>query len=127
MITKLFEKLSAKLDDILESTTKIKIGVNEIAVLCDIGASVSTIPKSLFERLNLGPFEITELKLHLADSTYKHDVGIKQNILVDIKDCLARTDFVIVDMTEDPIAPIVLGRSFLRTIKALIDLSMREM
>jgi hypothetical protein len=41
-----------------------------MAALCDHGASVSTIHKSLFERFNLGPFEITELKLHLANSTY---------------------------------------------------------
>jgi hypothetical protein len=38
---------------------KISIGVNEIAALCDLGASVSTIPKCLLQRLNLGSFEIT--------------------------------------------------------------------
>ena len=45
----LSEKLPAKLDDIFEPTIKIKIGTNEIAALCDLGASVSTIPKNLFE------------------------------------------------------------------------------
>ena len=73
-----------KLDDIFEPTIKIKIGTNEIATLCDLGASVSTIPKSLFNKLNLGSFEITELKLHLADSTYKQALGIKENTLVYI-------------------------------------------
>jgi hypothetical protein len=53
----LSEKLPAKLDDIFEPTAKIKIGVNEIATRCDLGASVSNIPRSLFESLNLRPFE----------------------------------------------------------------------
>ena len=78
---KLAEKLSAKLDDIFEPTIKIHIGVNEIAALCDLGASVSTISKSLFDKLNLRPFEITELKLHLVDSTYKQALGIKEILL----------------------------------------------
>jgi hypothetical protein len=114
------KKLPAKLEDIFEPTVKISIGANEIAALCDLGASVSTIPKSLFQRLNLGSFEITELKLRLSDSTYKQVVGIKHNVLVQIKGCPALTDFVIVDMPRYAIAPIILGRPFLRTIKTLI-------
>ena len=100
------------MDDIFEPNIKIKIGTNEIAALCDLGASVSTIPKSLFDRLNLGTFNITELKLHLADSTYKKAAGIQENIVVQIKDCPALIDLVVVDMREDPIAPIILGRPF---------------
>jgi hypothetical protein len=41
---RLSEKLPAKLDDIFEPTIKIHIGMNEIAALCDLGVSVSTIP-----------------------------------------------------------------------------------
>ena len=119
---KLAEKLPAKLDDIFEPTIKIHIGTNEVAALCDLGASVSTIPKSLFDKLGMGPFKTTELILHLADSTYRQAVGIKDNIVVEIKGCPALIDLVIVDMPEDPIAPIILERPFLRTIKALINL-----
>ena len=119
---KIAEKLHVKRDDIFEPTIKIKIGTNEIAALCDLATSVSTIPKSLFNKLNLNSFEVTELKLHLADSTYKQAVGIKENTLVYIKACPALIDFVIVDMPEDATAPIILGHPFLRTIKALINL-----
>lgn len=117
----LSKKLPAKLDDIFEPTIKIKIGTNEIAALCDLSASVSTIPKSLFDRFNLGTFNMTKLKLHLADSTYKQATGIKENIVVGIKDCPALIDLVVVDMREDPIAPTILGRPFLGTVKALIN------
>ena len=119
---KLSEKIPAKLDDIFEPTIKITIGENEFTALCDLGASVSTIPKSLHDKLNLGPYLLTELKLHLADSTYKQVVGIKENVLVHIKGCPTLLDLIVVDMPEDPIAPIILGRPFLRTIKALINL-----
>ena len=109
---RLSEKLPAKLDDIFEPTTKIKIGANEIAALCDLGVSVSTIPKSLFDRLNLGTFNMTELKLHLVDSTHKQAAGIKENIVVQIKDCPTLIDLVVVDMHEDPITPIIqIGRA----------------
>ena len=119
---RLADKLPAKLDDIFEPTINIKVGVNEIAALCDLGASISKILKSVFNKLNLGSFEITELKLHLEDSTYKQAVGIKENTLVYIKGCPALIDFVIVDMPEDATVPIILGHPFLRTIKALINL-----
>ena len=119
---KLSEKLPAKQEDIFEPTIKIHLGVNEITALCDLGASVSTIPKPLFDKLNLGDYNITELKLHLADSTFKQAMGIKENIVVQIRGSPALLDLVIVDMPEDPIAPIILGRPFLRTIKALINL-----
>ena len=59
--------------------------------------------------------------MHLADSTYKQAAGIKENIVIQIKDCPALIDLVVVDMREDPIAPIILGRPFLRTVKALIN------
>ena len=109
---KLSEKLPAKLHDIFELAVKINVGMNEIAALCDLGASVSTIPKSLFERLNLGTFKVTQLKLHLADSTFKQVVGIKENVILQIKGCPSLIDLIIVDMPEDPIAPIILGRQF---------------
>jgi hypothetical protein len=56
-----------------------------VAALCDLGASISTIPKTLFDKLGMGPFRTTELRLHLADSTYRQVVGIKDNIVVEIK------------------------------------------
>jgi hypothetical protein len=62
--------------------------MNDIAALYDLDASVSITSKTLFDRLNLGSFVVTELKFHLAESTYKQVVGIKDNIAVQIKVCL---------------------------------------
>jgi hypothetical protein len=119
---KLAKKLPAKQEGIFDPTININIGVNEIDALCDLGASVSTIPKSLIDRLNLGSFKLTKLKLQLADSTYKQAVGIKENIVDNVKGCPALIDLVVVDMSQDANAHIILGKPFLRTIKALINL-----
>ena len=39
-----------------------------------------------------------------------------------IKGCPTLLDLIIVEMPEDPIAPIILGRPFLRIVKSLINL-----
>jgi hypothetical protein len=57
-----------------------------------------------------------------VDSTYKQAVGIKENIVVNVKVCPIFIDLVVVDIPGDVNAPIILGRPFLRTIKALIIL-----
>ena len=60
-----------KLYDEWEPTIKIKIKVHECYALCDLGASVSTIPKTLCDLLGFYEFDDHSLNLHLADSTIK--------------------------------------------------------
>jgi hypothetical protein len=81
---KLSEKLSTKLEDIFEPIVKTKVWMNEIATLCDIRSSVSTIPKSLFDRLNLGSFTTTEPKTS-SRWFYIQKSFIKENIVVQRK------------------------------------------
>jgi hypothetical protein len=65
---------------------------------------------------------LTKRKLHLADFTMNQVFVIKENIVVQVTDCNALIDLVIVDMPKVPIAPIILGRLFLRIIIALINI-----
>jgi hypothetical protein len=64
-----------KMHDEWEPTIKVKIKNYECFALCDLGASVSTIPKSLCDVLGLTDFEECSLNLHLADSTIKKPMG----------------------------------------------------
>ena len=64
-----------KLYDEWEPTIKIKIKDHECYALCDLGASVSTIPKALCDVLGFHEFDDCSLNLHLADSTIKKHVG----------------------------------------------------
>ena len=58
-----------KLYDEWEPTIKIKIKDHECYALCDLVASVSTIPKTLCDILGFHDLDDCSLNLHLADST----------------------------------------------------------
>ena len=60
-----------KLHDEWEPTITVKINNYECFALCDLGASVSTILKSLCDVLGLTDLESCSLNWHLADSTIK--------------------------------------------------------
>ena len=60
-----------KIYDEWEPTIKIKIKDHECYAICDLGASVSTIPKTLCDVLGFHDFDDCSLNLHLADPTIK--------------------------------------------------------
>ena len=53
-------------------------------------------------------------------------MGIAENILVKIRNFFVPIDFVVLDMQEDVKTPLVLGRPFLSTTNAQIDVGARE-
>lgn len=57
----------------------------------------------------------------MDNSIFTQVVGIKHGVIIQINDCHDMIDLIIVDMPEDPIASIILGRPFLRTIKSTIN------
>ena len=71
-----------KLFDEWESTIKIKIKDYECHALCDLGASVSTIPKNLCDVLDFREFDDCSLNLHLVDSTIKKPMGRINDVLI---------------------------------------------
>jgi hypothetical protein len=87
---------------------------------------LSTITKSVYDDLNLGPFVDSEIKLNMTKSTFTQEVGIKDGVIIQINYCPVMIDLVIADMPEVSIAPIILARPFLRTIKATIG-ALKEM
>src|SRR6185312_4163461 len=94
--------------------------------LCDLGASVSVMPKNMFEKLSLPEPEPTAMCLELADNSIRYPVGIAEDMLVKIGEHLVPVDFVILDMGEGSKAPLILGRPFLKTARANIDVSKGE-
>nr|GEV96120.1 hypothetical protein [Tanacetum cinerariifolium] len=88
--------------------------------LVDLGASVSVMP--LLTYLNLGLCELahTKLTVELADMTVKYPKGIAKNVLVRIGKFVFPVDFIL-DMPENIKVPLILGRPFLSTAHAKID------
>ena len=113
-----------KLYDEWEPTIKIKIKIKdyECHALCDLGASVSTIAKTSCEVLGFGEFDDCSLNLHLVDSTFKKPMGRINNVLIIANRNYVPVDFIFLDIDCNPTCPIILGRPFLRTIGAIIDM-----
>ncbi|KAI3807729.1 hypothetical protein L1987_23663 [Smallanthus sonchifolius] len=89
--------------------------------LANSGASINLMPHSLYEKLALGELAPTRMTLSLADRSIKCPRGILENVLVKVDKFVFPVDFVVMDMEADTTVPIILGRPFLRTAKAVID------
>ncbi|GJT83489.1 zinc finger, CCHC-type containing protein [Tanacetum coccineum] len=84
-------------------------------------ASVSVMPLSTYLNLGLGELAHTKLTVELAAGTMKYPNGIAENVLVGIGKFTFPVDFIILDMPEDIKVPLILGRPFLSTARAKID------
>ncbi|GKF83511.1 hypothetical protein Tco_0245167, partial [Tanacetum coccineum] len=94
--------------------------------LVDLGASVSVMPLSTYLNLKLGELAHTKLTVELADMTVKYPKGIAENVLVGIGKFTFPVDFITLDMPEDIKVPLILGRPFLSTARAKIDVYKRK-
>ncbi|GJZ37297.1 putative reverse transcriptase domain-containing protein [Tanacetum coccineum] len=84
------------------------------------------MPLSTYLNLGLGELAHTRLTVELADRTVKYPKGIAENVLVGIGKFTFPIDFIILDMPEDVKVPLILGRPFLSTARAKIDVYKRK-
>ncbi|KAH9697798.1 hypothetical protein KPL71_023761 [Citrus sinensis] len=89
--------------------------------LCDLGANINLMPFSIFKKLGLGEPKATTVTLQLADRSIKYPRGIVEDVLVKVDKFIFPADFIVLDMAEDIELPLILGRPFLATGRALID------
>ncbi|GJZ16771.1 reverse transcriptase domain-containing protein [Tanacetum coccineum] len=90
--------------------------------LADSGASINLMPLSIYEKLGIGPLKPTRMTLELANRSVTFPMGIAEDVIVKVEKFNFLADFVIIDFEADPRLPIILGRPFLHTAKALVDL-----
>ena len=124
----LWKKLPYKKKDPGSFTIPYTIGnvVFETA-LCDLGANINLMHLSLFRRLGLGEAKPTTVILQLANRSLKHPRGIIEDVLVKVDKFIFPADFIVLNMEEDRDIPIILGRPFLATRRALIDVRKWEL
>jgi hypothetical protein len=111
-----------KLHNEWEPIVKIKIKYFECNALCDLAASVSTIPKSLCDVLVLSEISECSLNLHLADCIIKKLLGRINDVLITTNRNYVPVNFIVLDIDCNLSCPIILGRPFLRMIGAIIDM-----
>ncbi|RYR25554.1 hypothetical protein Ahy_B02g059358 [Arachis hypogaea] len=85
------------------------------------------MPLSLMKKLQINELRSTDVIIQLADKTQKQAEGVVENVLVKVENYFLPTDFVVLDMEESYLHPIILGRPFLATTRALIDVEQGEL
>ena len=90
--------------------------------LCDSGANINLMPLSVARKLSLGELTPTTVTLQMADRTMEKPEGVIEAVLVKVGKFIFPVDFIILDMEEDSQVPLLLGRLFLATGAALIDM-----
>ena len=103
----------------------IKIGDHCYHGLCDVGASVSAIPFTLYQEImnDIAPAEIEniDVTIKLANRDTISPIGIVRDVEVLFVKIKYPTDFLLLGSPQDDFCPIILGRPFLNTVNAKID------
>jgi hypothetical protein len=111
-----------KLEDNYEPLINIEINDFQCNALCDLGSSVSVMPKKLYDLLELPPLGNGYFNTDIFEIAGKKPLGKIRDIHVMVHNNLVPVDFVVVDVGYNAACPIIFGRPFLRTVGAIIDM-----
>ncbi|XP_028802716.1 uncharacterized protein LOC114757797 [Neltuma alba] len=94
--------------------------------LADLGAAINVMPKSVFAQLQGVDLKPTNLIASLADRRCVVPEGVLEDVLVKVKDLIFPADFYVLDMDDARFrqkghSSLILGRPFLKTARAMID------
>nr|GEX01576.1 DNA-directed DNA polymerase [Tanacetum cinerariifolium] len=92
----------------------------ECLALTDLGASINLMPLSVSNKLSLPDLSPMCMTLELADRLIYRSIRVAEDVFVKVGTFHFLADFVVVDFDADPRVPLILGRSFLKTGRALI-------
>ena len=95
--------------------------------LCDSRASINLMPLSVVNRLNFGELTPTTMTLQMADRSLAQPEGILEDVLIKVGKFIFPVDFLVIDIEEDKQVLLLLGRPFLATGVALIDVKKGEL
>ncbi|GKB72967.1 reverse transcriptase domain-containing protein [Tanacetum coccineum] len=101
--------------------------LDKCLALAGLGASINLMPLSVYKKLSLLELTLTRMTLELANRSVAYPVGIAEDVFVKVGKFHFLADFVVVDYDVDPRIPLILGRPFLRTAQALIDVHEEEL
>nr|GFC36474.1 reverse transcriptase domain-containing protein [Tanacetum cinerariifolium] len=102
-------------------------GMDECLALADLGASINLMPILVWEGLLLPELTPTCMTLELADCSVSKPIGIAKDVSFKVGVFHFPADFMVVDFEPDSRVPLILGRCFLKTSRALIDVHKGEL
>jgi len=89
--------------------------------LLDLRASINLMPLSMLKKIGDVEVRATRMTMQLVDRSIKYSHGIIEDLLVKVDKFLFPVDFVVMDNEENVEVPLILGRSFMKTAKVIID------
>nr|GEW87689.1 reverse transcriptase domain-containing protein [Tanacetum cinerariifolium] len=95
--------------------------------LADLGASINLMSYSLYAKLSLETLKPTKMSVRLADRSFQYPVGIAELMLVKVGKFIFPADFVILEIKEDSKVSLILGRPFLHTVDAVIQVKQKQL
>jgi hypothetical protein len=120
----ILDGLPDKMGDPGVPTISCLIGTQKFdQALCDLGASVSIMPKVIYDQLNHDSLVPTSMHLHPADQLIRCPMGIVEDIKVRIRNSFVHVDFVVLEMDVYHQISLILRRPFLSTAGATIDVA----
>ncbi|XP_022158600.1 uncharacterized protein LOC111025057 [Momordica charantia] len=126
--TILTSKIPSMMKDPESFTIPVSIGGQKIGLaLCDLGASINLMPLLIYNKLGIGEARPTTVTLQLTDRSSTYLEGKIEDFLVQVDKFIFPADFIILDYDADKKVSIILGRSFLATGKALVDVHKGEL
>nr|GFC54248.1 reverse transcriptase domain-containing protein [Tanacetum cinerariifolium] len=127
MASVILKKLPEKLGDPEKFLIPCDFSELKCKALADLGASINLMPLSIWKKLGLPELISTRMTLELANQAICTSAGIARDVFVLVGKFTFLADFVIVNYECDPRVPLILGRPFLWTARALIDVHGEEM
>nr|GEV49443.1 reverse transcriptase domain-containing protein [Tanacetum cinerariifolium] len=101
--------------------------LEECLALAYLGASINLMPLSIWKKLSFSKLNPTRMTLELANRSVAYSIGVAEDVFIKVGKFYFSADFVVVDYDVDPRVPLILGRPFLRTARALIDVYSKEL
>ena len=111
-----------KQEDGWEPIINMEVNDFDFKALCDLDSSVSIMPRRIYDMLDLPPLEDYYLNVPLDDNAKKKLMGSINDVLIMVNNAYAPVDFYVLDVEWNASCPITLGRPFLRTVGAIIDM-----
>lgn len=82
---------------------------------------------AIFIQLGLNPPKLTSIQLLRAECRVKKTVGIYFDVIVRVDNFIFSANFVILDCKVDTEMPIILGKLFMATGIAMVDMEKKEL
>ena len=95
--------------------------------LCDLGSSINLMPLSVMKKLGIFEVQAARISLEMADNSRKEAYDQVEDVLVKVEGLYITADFIILDTGKDEDESIILGRPFLATARAVIDVDRGEL